>query len=66
MLEARPLFTIDKPRKVTPVERNGRVFLHITKTRFIGSGETLEGALLDANLRTFTTGYRVVTKGERR
>ena len=55
---ARPLLTIDKERKVTPVERGGRIYLHITKTRYIGSGETIEDAIGDANARTFNTGYR--------
>lgn len=57
---AKPLLTIDKERKITPVERGGRIYLHITKTRFIGSGATIEDAISDANARTFNTGYRAV------
>ena len=58
-LIAKPLLTLDKARKVTPITRGGIVYLHITKCRYIGYGATLDKAIADANLRTFSTGYRV-------
>ena len=58
-LIAKPLITLDKVRKVTPVERDGKIYLHITKCKYIGSGKDLASAIDDANLRTFSTGYRV-------
>ena len=58
-LIAKPLITLDKVRKVTPVERDGKIYLHITKCKYIGSGKDLAAAIDDANLRTFSTGYRV-------
>lgn len=62
-LIAKPLLTIDKVRNVTPVERDGKIYLHITKCKYLGSGKTLEDAITDANLRTFATGY-LVSRGE--
>ena len=58
-LIAKPLITLDKVRKVTPIEREGKIYLHITPKKYLGSGKTLEEAILDANWRTFSTGYRV-------
>ena len=58
-LIAKPLITLDKVRKVNPVEREGKIYLHITPKRYLGSGKTLEEAINDANWRTFSTGYRV-------
>lgn len=60
-LIAKPLITLDKVRKVSPVERDGKIYLHITKCKYVGSGKTLQEAIDDANLRTFSTGYRVET-----
>lgn len=62
-LVARPLITLDKERKVKPVERDGVVYLMITKCRFIGRGKTLDEAIENANLNTFYTGYRVYVVG---
>lgn len=62
-LIAKPLYTFDKARKVCPVGRNGKIYLHITKCKYIGFGDTLENAIDDANLRTFSTGYRVEVVG---
>ena len=59
-LIARPLIVLDKIRNVTPVERDGKIYLHITKCKYLGSGKTLKEAIDDANLRTFATGYMVV------
>lgn len=58
-LIAKPLLTIDKERKITEKEQGGKVYLMITPKRYIGVGDTLERAITDANLRTFSTGYRV-------
>lgn len=58
-LIAKPLITLDKVRKVTPKEVDGKVYLMITPKRYIGSGKTLDEAIDDANIRTFSTGYRV-------
>ena len=59
-LIARPLIVLDKIRNVTPVERDGKIYLHITKCKYLVSGKTLAEAIDDANLRTFATGYMVV------
>lgn len=59
-LIAKPLITLDKTRAVKPVERDGKIYLHITPKTYLGSGNTLEQAIDDANIRTFYTGYRVV------
>lgn len=63
-LIAKPLITLDKERRVSPVERGGAVYLHITPKRYLGSGATLEEAIMDANARTFSTGYRVYREGK--
>lgn len=62
-IKAQPLLTLDKARKVTPVEKDGKIYLHITPKRYIGYGTTLEQAIKDANFRTFSTGYRAVVEG---
>lgn len=58
-LIAKPLFSMDKTRKITVKQADGKVFLMITPKRYIGFGKTLENAITDANCRTFSTGYRV-------
>lgn len=58
-LIAKPLITLDKERKVTPKEVNGKIYLMVTPKRYIGSGATLAAAIDDANFRTFSTGYWV-------
>ncbi len=58
-LLAKPLLTIDKAKKITVKELNGKIYLMITPKRFIGMGDTLEQAIQYANARTFTTGYRI-------
>lgn len=60
---AKPLMSIDKPRKITAVERDGKTYLHITPKRYIGYGKDLAAAIADANCRTFATGYRAVVEG---
>ena len=59
-LIAKPLIVLDKVRNVKPVERDGKIYLHITPKKYLGSGKTVEEAILDANARTFATGYLVV------
>lgn len=54
---AKPLIKLNKERKITPKENNGKIFLMITPKRYIGSGKTLEEAIQDANLRCWSTGY---------
>lgn len=61
-LIAKPLITLDKERKITPETRDGKVYLHITKRKYLGYGDTLEDAISDANARTFMTGY--IVEGE--
>lgn len=58
-LIAKPLITLEKERKITVKEQDGKVYLMITPKRFIGCGETIHDAVFDANMRTFATGYRV-------
>lgn len=58
-LIAKPLLTIDKEKKLTEKKQGGKVYLMITPKRYIGVGDTLEQAITDANMRTFSTGYRV-------
>ena len=58
-LIAKPLIKLDKQRKITVKEMSGKVYLMITPKRYIGSGATIKEAVDDANLRTFSTGYRV-------
>lgn len=58
-LIANSLFGFDKPKQVKPVERGGRVYLHITPRRYLGSGASLSEAISDANARTLNTGWRV-------
>lgn len=58
-LIAKPLITLEKERKINVKEINGKVYLMLTPKKFIGSGETVEQAIEDANWRTFMTGYRV-------
>lgn len=59
-LIAKPLITLDKQRKVTIKNgADGYVYLMITPKRYIGRGKGINEAIDDANLRTFSTGYRV-------
>lgn len=58
-LIANSLFAFEKARKVTPQERGGQIYLHITPRRYLGSGASLQEAISDANARTFSTGWRV-------
>lgn len=62
-LTAVPLSTLDKPKNINPVERDGKVYLHITKNKYVGVGKTIDDAISDANARTFFTGYGVEKKG---
>jgi len=56
---AKPLLTIDKERKITGKEQDGKTYLLITPKRYIGVGKDLTSAISDANAMTFNTGYRV-------
>ena len=59
-LIAKPLITLDKQRKITIKNGDdGLVYLMITPKRYIGRGVGINEAIDDANLRTFSTGYRV-------
>ena len=58
-LIAKPLIKLDKTRKVSVREIEGKTYLFITPKRYIGVGEDLQSAISDANWRTFSTGYRV-------
>ena len=58
-LQAKPLITLNKVRKITIKEADNKVYLMITPKRYIGMGSTLDEAIEYANCRTFMTGYRV-------
>lgn len=59
-LIAKPLIKLDKQRKITIKNGDdGLVYLMITPKRYIGRGAGINEAVEDANLRTFSTGYRV-------
>lgn len=59
-LIAKPLIKLDKERKITIKNgADGLVYLMITPKRYIGRGAGIDEAVSDANLRTFSTGYRV-------
>ena len=59
-LIAKPLCNLDKVRKITIKNgADGLVYLMITPRRYIGRGAGINEAVSDANMRTFSTGYRV-------
>ena len=59
-LIAKPLIKLDKERKITVKNgADGLVYLMITPKRYIGRGAGINEAISDANMRTFSTGYRV-------
>ena len=56
----KPLITLEKTRKLTIKNgADGLVYLMITPKRYVGRGAGINEAIDDANLRTFSTGYRV-------
>lgn len=59
-LIAKPLIKLEKERRIT-IENgaDGLVYLMITPKRYIGRGAGINEAVSDANMRTFSTGYRV-------
>lgn len=58
-LIAKPLFKFDKERKITVKENEGKIYLMLTPKRYLGVGDNLEKAINNANLNTFSTGYRI-------
>ena len=59
-LIAKPLIKLEKERKITIKNgADGLVYLMITPKRYIGRGAGINEAISDANMRTFSTGYKV-------
>ena len=59
-LIAKPLVKLDKEHNITIKNGDdGLVYLMITPKKYIGRGPGINEAISDANMQTFSTGYRV-------